>query len=150
MKTLSVDKKNIKAFTIIELLVVVALIGIISTLGIVAYNGYTSSAQQTAAKNSLNAISIAQLEYKSTRGTFYQSSNPNSPNNASTNDINLNLFGVTSFNVSGAANNDKLTGQAYWFSSAATPTTFILTAQEKDGLCRITLNQDSALNMSQC
>lgn len=145
-------KKN-TAFTLIELLVVVAIIGIISSIGIVAYNGYTSSAGQKAAENSLNALSIAQLEYKSNRGSFYQSSSPTSPNSVSTSDINLNLFGVTSFQTSGSASYDKLSGQDYFFSSSATtaPTSsYILRAQQKTGNCVITLNNQGQLNKSNC
>ncbi len=64
----------IRAFTLIELLVVVALIGILSTIGIVAFSGYTEFSAQKAAENSLGAMRLAQQEYKSNNGTFYQTS----------------------------------------------------------------------------
>ena len=38
------------AFTVIELLVVVAIIGVIVTVGVVAYNGYTLSAKKNVVK----------------------------------------------------------------------------------------------------
>jgi prepilin-type N-terminal cleavage/methylation domain-containing protein len=144
------DKNIFSGFTLIELLVVIALIGIISSIGIVAYNGYTASAKQKAAENTLNALSIAQLEYKSNKGTFYQSSSPTSANSTTTSEINLNLFGVTAFSVSGSQSNDKLTGQDYFYSSSATATTFILRAQEKTGICVITLDQTGLLNKTNC
>jgi len=144
------DKNIFTGFTLIELLVVIALIGIISSIGIVAYNGYVSSSKQKAAENTLNALSIAQLEYKSNKGTFYQSSSPTSANSTTTSEINLNLFGVTAFSVSGSQSNDKLTGQDYFYSSSATATTFILRAQEKTGICVITLDQTGLLNKTNC
>ena len=45
-----VIKFDKNGFTLIELLVVVAIIGILAAVGVVAYNGYTSSAKETACK----------------------------------------------------------------------------------------------------
>ena len=50
-------------FTLIELLVVVAIIGILSAVGVVSYSGYVSSAQKTAAENTLYQLALAQTEF---------------------------------------------------------------------------------------
>ena len=42
---------NHKAFTLIELLGVVAIIGILAAVGVVAYNGYTASAKASTTKS---------------------------------------------------------------------------------------------------
>ena len=49
-------KNKQKGFTLIELLVVVAIIGILASVGVVAYNGYTSSAQKSAADSNHNSV----------------------------------------------------------------------------------------------
>ena len=49
-------KNKQKGFTLIELLVVVAIIGILASVGVVAYNGYTTSAQKSAAASNHNSV----------------------------------------------------------------------------------------------
>ena len=68
-------KFNNQGFTLIELLVVVAIIGILSSVSFIAYNGYTFIANKKQAKLSLNALLLAQEEYKSDNGSYlYQPS----------------------------------------------------------------------------
>jgi len=132
-----------KAFTLIELLVVVALIGILSSIGIVAYSGFTESSAQKAAENSLSAMRMAQQEYKSNNGTFYQTSGTTgvcSPTNATTANIVESLFGGT----------DNLKEQRYYFCITATATDYTLTAKHTSKTCLVTLTNLNIYNRTGC
>jgi len=59
-------------FSLIELTVVVAILGILSAIGIVAYNGYIDSTRQTTAFNIMQQISLAQTEWFSDNGRYYE------------------------------------------------------------------------------
>ena len=62
-----------RGFTLIELLVVVAIIGILAAVGIVSYNGYLWSTKKTSAKNIMQQMSLAQTEYISNNGSYFES-----------------------------------------------------------------------------
>ena len=63
-----------RGFTLIELITVVAIIGILAAVGIVSYNGYVWSSKKTSAKNIMQQMSLAQTEYISNRGNYFESS----------------------------------------------------------------------------
>ena len=76
-----------KAFTLIEILVVVAIIGTLSAVGVVAYNGYTKSAKAKTAELNYTNINKAlmfefmkcELDSSSTVFNKHKCGNPNSP-----------------------------------------------------------------------
>ena len=84
------------AFSLIELLVVVAIIGILAAVGTYAYNGYVVSARQSSAENTMLQISLAQTEYHSNTGGYYE--NPVSsdgectPSSDTSSQIEIKLF----------------------------------------------------------
>ena len=136
-----------KAFSLIELLVVVVLISILSTIGIISYNGYAESAAQKAAENSLGAMRVAQEEYKLSNGRYY-GPDGNNCSLTSTQNINRNLFQVTT-----TSSTDNLTEQRYFFcsqESTTTPIKFTLRAKHKTDTCVITLTGEGVFTRTGC
>ena len=87
------QKKIAKGFTLIELLVVLAIISILSGAGVVAYNGYTSSAKETATKaNHTKIVNSMESEFSKCKldknSKIFNSHNCNSSNHPSTSTIN--------------------------------------------------------------
>jgi|TARA_B100000315_G_C14308872_1_gene465364 type IV pilus assembly protein PilE len=127
-------RRHSLGFTLIELLVVVAIIGIISAIGVVAYSGYKASAEKKKAELTLNSIYLAEEEYKSNNGSYYQSS--------SATQIATELFD--------GKNEDEFKNQNYQFSIKVSGDTFQIKAKHKTGSCTLTLNEKNKLTPSGC
>ncbi len=127
-------RRHSLGFTLIELLVVVAIIGIISAIGVVAYSGYKASAEKKKAELTLNSIYLAEEEYKSNNGSYYQSS--------SATQIATELFD--------GKNEDEFKNQNYQFSIKVSGDTFQIKAKHKTGSCTLTLNEKNKLTKNNC
>ena len=84
--------KNSKGFTLVELLITVAIIGILAAVGIGAYTGFIGAAKEKQATTGLSSIYLAQEEYRSMFGTYYQSNANCGSNNDDASVINTNIF----------------------------------------------------------
>ena len=80
----------IKAFTLMELMIVVVLVGILSTIGMVMFGDTQDSAKKKVAEVSTSSIHLAQQEYISNNGNYYYTSG--GCNSSTTQQIITDLF----------------------------------------------------------
>ncbi len=59
-----------RAFTLVEMMIVVAIVGVLAVIAVVSYRKLTLSAKVSEAQNMISAIRIAQEDYKVERGTY--------------------------------------------------------------------------------
>ena len=86
------------AFTLIELMVVVAIIGILSAAGVLSYKGYVSATKQKSTENAMLQISLAETEEYSNGGEYFVQRIDEGPCTPSADDsdsdeIEIELFG---------------------------------------------------------
>ena len=105
------------AFTLLELLIVVALIGVITAIGVPFFDGIITNAKKVTAQNSLRDISLVQANYFAENGTYLTA------NVGSTENINTNLFGKKSLDED----------SDYTYSITDTPPGYLAKAKPKTG-----------------
>ena len=125
-----------KAFTLIELLIVIALLGILSSIGVVTFTGHIASSHKKKAEVTINSIYLAQSEYQSNNSEYCINSC-----NSTSNIVNNLLDGV-----------DNLSDQKYNFtiSGNASNQTYTIQARHKTSSCTLTLTHKSAKGESGC
>ncbi len=67
--------KNMKGFTLIELMIVIAILGILMAIAIPAYQDYTVRAKISEGMNLAGAAKLAVAETRQTRGSFQAAQN---------------------------------------------------------------------------
>ena len=130
----------IKAFTLMELMIVVVLIGILSAIGIIMIGNTPGEAKKKAAEVSLSSIHLAQQEYISNNGTYYYTSSGCSSN--TTQQIITNLFD--------GSKNLSEKDFYYCISGNSNANTYTLTAKMMTNNCEIYRDEKNNISFSNC
>ena len=130
----------IKAFTLMELMIVVVLIGILSTIGIIIYVNIQENAKKKVAEVSTSSIHLAQQEYISNNGSYYYTSGGCS--STTTQQIISNLLDE----------NKDLPEKDFYFciSGNSNSNTFKITAKNIITNCQIMRDEKNNITFSNC
>jgi len=116
------SKKNHRAFTLVELMVVVAVIGVIAGIVLAAAGSVQKKAARDQARAEIKSIMVALERYKADRAAYPSSSNPSSIV------LYTNLTNYMTFKTNQINNNQVLDpyGYPYWYRSPASVSTTML------------------------
>ena len=130
----------IKAFTLMELMIVVVLIGILSTIGIIMFGDTRDSAKKKVAEVSTSSIHLAQQEYISNNSSYYYTSGGCS--SSTTQQIITNLFD----------GNKDLSEKDFYYciSGNLNSNTFKITAKNIITNCQVMRDEKNNVTYSNC
>jgi len=130
----------IKAFTLMELMIVIVIIGILSAVGMVMFGGQVEKAKKKAAEVSTSSIYLAQQEYNSNNGGYYYTSGGCSSN--TTQQIITELFD----------GNKDLSEKDFYYciSGSSNSNTFKITAKNIINNCQVMRNEKNEVTESNC
>ena len=130
----------IKAFTLMELMIVVVLIGILSTIGMIMFGDTEGGAKKKVAEVSTSSIHLAQQEYISNNGSYYYTSGGCS--SSTTQQIITNLFD----------GNKDLSEKDFYYciSGNLNSNTFKITAKNIITNCQVMRDEKNNVTYSNC
>tara|TARA_B100001765_G_scaffold104779_1_gene64835 strand:- start:1 stop:396 length:396 start_codon:yes stop_codon:yes gene_type:complete len=130
----------IKAFTLMELMIVVVLIGILSTIGVIMFGDTKDSAKKKVAEVSTSSIHLAQQEYISNNSSYYYTSG--SCSSSTTQQIITNLFD----------GNKDLSEKDFYYciSGSSNSNTFKITAKNIINNCQVMRDEKNEVTESNC
>ena len=130
----------IKAFTLMELMIVVVLIGILSTIGMIMFGDTQDSAKKKVAEVSTSSIHLAQQEYISNNGSYYYTSSGCS--SSTTQQIITDLFD----------GNKDLSEKDFYYciSGNLNSNTFKITAKNITTNCQVMRDEKNNITDSGC
>ena len=130
----------IKAFTLMELMIVVVLIGILSTIGMIMFGDTQENAKKKVAEVSTSSIHLAQQEYISNNGSYYYTSGGCS--SSTTQQIITDLFD----------DNKNLAEKDFYYCITGKPSsnTFKITAKNITTNCQVMRDEKNNITDSGC
>ena len=130
----------IKAFTLMELMIVVVLIGILATIGIISWGDTQDDAKKKVAEVSTSSIYLVQQEYNSNNGGYYYTSGGCSSN--TTQQIITELFD----------GNKDLSEKDFYYciSGSSNSNTFKITAKNIINNCQVMRDEKNEVTESNC